>query len=518
MLRSRIISKTLNQNTRRFTTTIMPIRTRNRFVNVALVSSLVLAGSYMFTEKTSSDTGSANYSKGRQVITKLTPSQVTSWIRENEESYIVERGKGVMRYDVCQLASNNPIEDDRSEKIVQVPVVTSNDERISSDWMFWGVYDGHSGWTTSAKLRDSLIQSVLSEIDKVYVKSSPNSTYRLLPNTEQIDNAIQQGFLKLDDEIVNKSVEKLLQNPAKSGATELIAPALSGSCGLLSMYDSYSKNLRVAVTGDSRAVLGSKKDGQWTAKALTTDQTGSNVDEANRIRSEHPGEESTCVRNGRVLGMLEPTRAFGDARFKWTRETQHKIASAFFGRRTPNELKSPPYVTAKPEITTTKVNDGDFMVIGSDGLFEMLSNEEIVSLVAQWMEYKQPEYNPVEPEPSMLNKLFGSKKKPTYAVEDVSGNKDSMKQQIRRRNGYIPSFVVEDDNCATHLIRNALGGGDREQVSMLVSIPSPLSRNYRDDLTVTVVFFGQDGEPNDAGPIKVNQLATHNNLTTRSKL
>lgn len=41
------------------------------------------------------------------------------------------------------------------------------------------------------------------------------------------------------------------------------------------------------------------------------------------MRSEHPEDERDAViRNGRVLGGLEPTRAFGDARYKWPAELQ----------------------------------------------------------------------------------------------------------------------------------------------------------------------------------------------------
>lgn len=41
------------------------------------------------------------------------------------------------------------------------------------------------------------------------------------------------------------------------------------------------------------------------------------------MRSEHPPEESgDVIRNGRVLGGLEPTRAFGDSRYKWPRPIQ----------------------------------------------------------------------------------------------------------------------------------------------------------------------------------------------------
>jgi pyruvate dehydrogenase phosphatase len=83
---------------------------------------------------------------GRKVLEMLTPEQATQKLRRNEESFFVGRGQGVVRYDVVQIPSNDPIEDDHSEKIVEVPqgLATATPERnASSDWMFWGVYDGH---------------------------------------------------------------------------------------------------------------------------------------------------------------------------------------------------------------------------------------------------------------------------------------------------------------------------------------------------------------------------------------
>lgn len=517
----------------------------NRLSAAVAASSLLLAGSYIAFPSlrsvihsespfsTSATFGIPNSNgNGKQSITMMSPLQVSNRLRELEESYMVERGNGVLRYDVSQLPSNSPIEDDRSEKIVQVPIYSAENEKILSDWMFWGVFDGHSGWTTSAKLRDELISSVLTELDKTYTKSSEDENYRVIPSSEAITKAVEDGFVNLDDEIVHRSVERLLANPNKAGAAELIAPALSGSCGLLAFYDSYSKDLRVAVTGDSRAVLGSRNEaGEWTATALSTDQTGSNEEEAARIRSEHPGEEDSVIRRGRVLGSLEPSRAFGDARYKWTKNVQEQIARGYFGRRSPQELRSPPYVTAKPVVTTTKVTpeNGDFLVLGSDGLYEMLSNEEIVGLVVEWLEAKQPDYlTASSSKNSLWDRVFGAKHgategtsisadnvKGSVVVQDMSANKEAQKQTIRRRPGAPPPhFTVEDDNASTHLVRNALGGGDVEQVSMLVSIPAPISRSYRDDLTVTVVFFGNKGEPDSSGSVRVNDQATRNNLKT----
>lgn len=77
---------------------------------------------------------------GRNVLEMLTPEQATDKLRENEASFMVNRGQGVLRYDVVQVASNNPIEDDHAEKIVEV----ASPEETNHDWMFWGVFDGHA--------------------------------------------------------------------------------------------------------------------------------------------------------------------------------------------------------------------------------------------------------------------------------------------------------------------------------------------------------------------------------------
>lgn len=82
---------------------------------------------------------------GRKVLEMLDPDQATAKLRKNEESWLVGRGQGVVRYDVVQIPSNDPIEDDHAEKIIEVPsslAATENGAK-ASDWMFWGVFDGH---------------------------------------------------------------------------------------------------------------------------------------------------------------------------------------------------------------------------------------------------------------------------------------------------------------------------------------------------------------------------------------
>lgn len=423
--------------------------------------------------------------RGRKVLEMLTPEQATQKLRRNEQSWLVGRGQGVVRYDVVQIPSNDPIEDDHAEKIIEVPQnITAENGASPSDWMFWGVFDGHSGWVTSATLRQKLISFVARELDTTYKSALTDPSLRL-PTSESIDKAIKTGFLRLDHEIVHESVAKVQKAQSKLAAAELLAPALAGSCALLSFYDSKSKLLRVACTGDSRAILGRRgANGKWTATPLSTDQTGSNEEEAERLRREHPGEKNV-VRNGRVLGGLEPTRAFGDAYYKWTLKTNKELRNSYFGRSPSQFLQSPPYVTAEPVVTTTKVEPekGDFVVMATDGLWEMLTNEEVVGLVGQWLDVQSKVGAQNARTSSWLNSWFSSQKKlpvEQNGADDATGQKAPIRQQQwGTKTSLNERFVVEDKNVATHLVRNALGGKDRDQVSALLTLPSPFSRRYR---------------------------------------
>ncbi|KAI9880991.1 MAG: hypothetical protein M1830_009485 [Pleopsidium flavum] len=454
---------------------------------------------------------------GRKVLEMLTPDQATQKLRRNEESYLVGRGRGVVRYDVVQIPSNDPIEDDHAEKIVEVPqsVAATENGTSSSDWMFWGVFDGH---------RHVLISFVARELNATY-KSALTDPHLTFPTPDSVDTAIKKGFLRLDHEIVHESVQKVVKANSKRVAAELLAPALSGSCALLSFYDSKSKLLRVACTGDSRAVLGRRgASGKWIATPLSEDQTGGTPSEMARLRKEHPGEENV-VRNGRVFGALEPSRAFGDSSYKWSKETQDRIKLNFFGRTPSQYLRTPPYVTAEPIVTTTKVQPekGDFVVMATDGLWEMLTNEEVVGLVGQWLESQAQGSTGNGSNSSMWLKSWFSNAGSSLPVEKSSQAngkaKSGQKAPVRQLQWQVESsenrFVVEDKNAATHLVRNALGGRDRDMVCALLTLPHPQSRRYRDDLTVEVIFFG---EGDKSGNVVLNSEASASNGDIKAKL
>lgn len=110
--------------------------------------ALLVSGDQFYTATLSGDQPLAKHTddSDRQVLEMLTPEQATQKLRKNEESYLVNRGQGVVRYDVVQVASNSPIEDDHAEKVVEIPasVAAVKNGEPSSDWMFWAVFDGHS--------------------------------------------------------------------------------------------------------------------------------------------------------------------------------------------------------------------------------------------------------------------------------------------------------------------------------------------------------------------------------------
>ena len=165
-------------------------------------------------------------------------------------------------------------------------------------------------------------------------------------------------------------------------------------------------------------------------------------------------------------------------------------------RAVPPNLKTPPYVTSQPVITHRKLNflpldDGSspehsshaslrFIVLATDGLWDELSSSEVVALVGGHLAGIRGASVPKRELSSLV---------PTVVSSDaltIEG-KDQ-----RKPNSEEGAWAFVDENVSTHLIRNAFGGADTRKLRRLVSIPAPLSRNYRDDVTVTVVWW-EDG-------------------------
>ena len=110
--------------------------------------ALLVHNDQLYTATLTGDQPLSKYTdeSDRRILEMLAPEQATQKLRKNEESYLVNRGQGVVRYDIVQVPSNSPIEDDHAEKIVEVPssVASTKGGEANSDWMFWAIFDGHS--------------------------------------------------------------------------------------------------------------------------------------------------------------------------------------------------------------------------------------------------------------------------------------------------------------------------------------------------------------------------------------
>jgi protein phosphatase 2C family protein 2/3 len=208
-------------------------------------------------------------------------------------------------------------------------------DRKDEKWLpcsFFGLYDGHGGKTCSNFLRDNLHSFIIQD------NNFPS-------NPEQ---AILNGFQKAENQFIDFAFKK---------------GDKSGSCAVVVLI--IGKKCFVANLGDSRAVL-SLNEGKDCA-AVSKDHKPNDDEENSRI-VRAGGEVYTVGENSiaRILpGRLAISRAFGDV--------DAKI----------KELGGNPAVLiAVPEIKSFIVKENvDFICLGSDGIFDRLSNQDVVELV-----------------------------------------------------------------------------------------------------------------------------------------
>ncbi|XP_070616509.1 LOW QUALITY PROTEIN: pyruvate dehydrogenase [acetyl-transferring]-phosphatase 2, mitochondrial [Erythrolamprus reginae] len=445
----------------------------------------------------------------------LTPSQINEVLRASELSYTVPEFDGknpssVLKFESNHLGANVPIEDRRSAATC-----------LQTRGMMFGIFDGHAGYSCAQSVSERLFsylavsllsRPMLEEIElamesmkpimpilqwhkhpndsffhevaslyleqlRVYWQDLLNSETDLGPTMEE---AMIRAFKRLDSDI---SLE--VQAPSKNELLENIAlqVAFSGATACLAHVD--HAHLHVANAGDCRGILGVQDpNGSWSALPLTRDHNAFNTSEISRLRSEHPTSEgNTLIMNDRLLGVLMPSRAFGDVMFKWSQDLQQSILKSHCNLEDLNIYEyvppcyhTPPYLTAEPEVTYHKIRRQDkFLVLASDGLWDMLSNEEVVQLVAN---------HTVEDDVQKTQLTF---KKPTSLgyVQDML---------LRRK---ARTAQPSDQNAATHLIRHAIGTNeygeiDQEKLMAMLTLPDDVARMYRDDITVTVVYFNSD--------------------------
>ncbi|AYU82587.1 protein phosphatase 2C-like protein [Leishmania donovani] len=213
---------------------------------------------------------------------------------------------------------------------------------LSEGIPFFGVYDGHGGTQCAEYLRDQLHGLILGHPE---VKTNP-------------EKAIVDGIVEADRAFLARSEAETNE---------------SGSvCAVALIIDD---KLVVGNVGDAEVVL------SHNAKPVVLTvrhNIASNPSEEERIRSVggkvchnrvgHPNYNPAVV-------SLAVTRAIGDAGFKLAKYTDGK----------------PSGVIAVPETSVTRLTDEDeFLVIGCDGLWDVMSYAEVVDFCSQRLQEGVP--------------------------------------------------------------------------------------------------------------------------------
>lgn len=439
---------------------------------------------------------------------KLTPQEVNEVLRANESTQEIETNNSIRAFETNQLPSNDPIEDRLA--IARCLLTTG---------IMFGVFDGHGGHLcseiTSQRLLDylalailphGLLQDFVSNNEKKLnldltefvheVNGLSNSqqekhkesllqfTKHLLNKIESSNNfnmqdAVAEAFQRYDNDLsreVQEGIRKRLE--------EAMSLAVMGCCACIGHIDGH--HLHIAASGDCKAVLGVlTEENTWTAVPLSKEHNTDNVEEINRVIAEHPKSESNVIfKNDRLLGCLAPLRAFGDFNFKWKSSLIKDLLVPIFGPQVMlANYYTPPYLTAKPEIIHHKLRPKDrFLVIASDGLWEQLMPHKVVKLVGEHMSGKQVLDLLKLPQPNMT----------LGAINNIL---------LQRRDSLAKKPT--DANAATHLIRTALGwtesGIEHGKLSTMLSLPKTIVRNYRDDMTIIIIFFNSEFLRNSPG-------------------
>ncbi|EJD48756.1 protein serine/threonine phosphatase 2C [Auricularia subglabra TFB-10046 SS5] len=395
-------------------------------------------------------------------------------------------GSPVLRHDFNSVPSNHPCEDDASYGYI-------------GGKHYFAIFDGHSGFQVSRLLAETLISRIAPALSGT-------------KTDEDVRSALKKAYLELDDELVNSPLklrdayEARSYEPYKDDGrwgqplaerlkqVQAYWRAAAGSCSLVAVCDAAHDRLHVAVTGDSRAVMGTwdPQEKVWRAVALSEDQTSANPKEAARLKALHPPEEAEALtRNGRTLG-LGISRAFGDARFKWTEEQLTRASSMVFGNpiKPYKDSKTPPYVSAEPEVVSvplTPAGGRGFVVLASDGVYDRLSNAEVVGLVGGWLDGRTG--------PASRAEVLANVK-----VDEDTSRKAGVEYFPKPYADENPAwhkwgFTFEDANAATHIIRNGVAGDDKEELRVQYSFDAKGAREQRDDMTVYVIFLGEPQGP-----------------------
>lgn len=126
-----------------------------------------------------------------------------------------------------------------------------------------------------------------------------------------------------------------------------------------------NNDLHLAYIGDSEAILIKESTRELIELCPELDLAGKNLQETHRVM-EAGGIILKVGQTERVQGELEVTRSFGATKYK-------------------------PYIVSQPHLGYFNIEQGDFLIMASDGLWKAMKKREVFELVIKYKEAAENE-------------------------------------------------------------------------------------------------------------------------------
>ncbi|KAJ6589608.1 phosphatase 2C-like domain-containing protein [Mycena capillaripes] len=312
------------------------------------------------------------------------------------------------------------------------------------------------------------------------------------PSLEAIHSLFKSAIISVDNQVVKVLLERTFSSLSKKKAGAAIT-ATSSSSLISALYQDDVRLLHVAGLGNMRALLGRPRpreagdDGnvKYDVHVLSVDHFPSNPAERSRIEALHPGE--TVIENGALFGRPY-TRALGDGTLKWSPDTQARLHTDYLGAAPDPKVKTPPYISSEPDVTTIKILPGDFLVLSSRWLAECLTDEEVVGLVGVWAK-KNVGVNKNYKEGSATTDSSPTASVPPILPEDLPVDLKEDNTVMYQKWNVPKRFINESEQAANHLADNAMGGADEGLRAALKEMNPTRSEGNTKPLGIVVVFF-----------------------------
>ena len=274
--------------------------------------------------------------------------------------------KLIANASLCRKGLNRPDEDAKinQDSLFKVKFGDLN-------YSYYGVCDGHGplGHLVSDFIKSNLTFIVYKNIKSLLIQKT--NFIDVNSNNSINLNSIDDSFIDF-----NKLFkESFLLMESKLSENKNINIELSGTTCISLLF--CEDRIISSNIGDSRAIKGfyNEKNNKWEYIPLSRDHKPSVQDEAERIKNCKGKIHPYIDEDGKYVG---PDRVWNE---------EEELPGLAMSRSFGDEIAKKIGVYSEPEVKIFPYNEGDkFIVIASDGLWEYVSNKEVIDIVGEYHE------------------------------------------------------------------------------------------------------------------------------------